>query len=145
MSEIFSPAQRYELWLRIELIVTEGWAEIGEIPRPAVVRRRAIEERATLMAGRTHGIHAEPVSFGFILAGWLDELDRERQRIVTAREDVRVGKLSGAVGTHATVDPRVEEMALAKLGLKVAPVTTQVIARDHHAAYLTTLAVVAGS
>src|SRR3989442_2569719 len=222
MSEIFSSTQRYELWLRIELIVTQGWAEIGEIPKSAierlrhatvdaehiarleergghdvvafldslaesvgddarylhrgltssdildtalalqlvraadillndvdrlsaVVRRRAIEERGTLMVGRTHGIHAEPVSFGFILAGWLDELDRERQRIVTAREDIRVGKLSGAVGTHATVDPRVEEMALAKLGLKVAPVTTQVIARDRHAAYLTTLAVVAGS
>jgi adenylosuccinate lyase len=221
MSEIFSPKQRYELWLRIELIACEGWAEIGEIPRSAlerlrlarvdpdqiarledrvghdvvafldslaeplgddarylhrgltssdvldtalalqlvqaadillkdvdrlssVIRRRAVEERATLMAGRTHGIHAEPVSFGFVLAGWLDELDRDRQRLVTAREDIRVGKLSGAVGTHATVEPRVEEWALKKLGLKVAPVTTQVIARDRHAAYLTTLAVLAG-
>src|SRR5206468_12133349 len=111
----------------------------------SVIRSRAIEERGTLMAGRTHGIHAEPVSFGFVLAGWLDELDRDRQRLVTAREDIRVGKLSGAVGTHATVDPRVEEAALAKLGLKVAPVTTQVIARDRHAAYLSTLAVLAGS
>src|SRR5438132_4302637 len=160
MSEIFSPTQRYELWLRIELIVTEGWAEIGEIPKSAierlrqatvdpdhiarleervghdvvafldslaesvgddarylhrgltssdildtvlalqlvkaadillndvdrllsVIRRRAIEERETLMAGRTHGIHAEPISFGFVLAGWLDELDRDRQRLVT--------------------------------------------------------------
>ena len=222
MSGIFSPKQRYELWLQIELIVTEGWAEIGEVPRSAlerlrqarvdvdhiarleervghdvvafldsisesvgddarylhrgltssdvldtalalqlvraadillndvdrlssVVRRRAIEERGTLMAGRTHGIHAEPISFGFALAGWLDELDRERQRLVTVREDIRVGKLSGAVGTHATVDPRVEEFALATLGLRVAPVTTQVIARDRHAAYLTTLAVVGGS
>src|SRR2546427_9995181 len=96
------------------------------------------------MAGRTHGIHAEPVSFGFILAGWLDELDRDRQRLVTAREDIRVGKLSGAVGTHAPVEPRVEESALKKLGLRVAPVTTQVIARDRHAAYLTTLAGLAG-
>jgi adenylosuccinate lyase len=109
-----------------------------------VIRRRAIEERETLMAGRTHGIHAEPISFGFVLAGWLDELDRDRQRLVTAREDIRVGKLSGAVGTHATVEPQVEESSLKKLGLKVAPVTTQVIARDRHAAYLTTLAVLAG-
>src|SRR5439155_25901982 len=109
------------------------------------IRRRAIEERGTLMAGRTHGIHAEPLSFGFVLAGWLDELDRDRQRLLTVREDVRVGKLSGAVGTHATVDPRVEEAALAKLSLKVAPVTTQVIARDRHAAYLSTLAVLGGS
>src|SRR5439155_771903 len=72
------------------------------------------------------------------------ELDRDRQRLVTTREDIRVGKLSGAVGTHATVDPRVEESSLKKLGLRVAPVTTQVIARDRHAAYLTTLAVLAG-
>src|SRR5437660_6658964 len=181
MSEIFSPKQRYELWLRIELIVSEGWAEIGEIPRSAldrlrqarvdpehiarleervghdvvafldslaeplgddarylhrgltssdvldtalalqlvqaadlllkdvdrlidVVRRRAVQERATLMAGRTHGIHAEPVSFGFVLAGWLDELERERGRLVAAREEIRVGKLAGAVGTHATIE-----------------------------------------
>src|SRR5207247_10473787 len=96
----------------------------------SVIRRRAIEERGTLVAGRTHGIHAEARSFGFVLAGCLDELDRDRQRLLTVREDVRVGKLSGAVGTHATVDPRVEEAALAKLSLKVAPVTTQVIARD---------------
>src|SRR5436309_1272852 len=84
MSEIFSPNQRFELWLRVELIVTEGWSELGEVPR-------------------------------------------------------------SAVGTHATVEPRVEEFALAKLGLKVAPVTTQVIARDRHAAYLATLAVIGGS
>src|SRR5207237_8693981 len=85
------------------------------------------------------------VSFGFVLAGWLDELDRDRQRLVTARDDIRLGNVSGAVGTDATVDPRVEETALAKLGLRVAPVTTQVIARDRHAAYLSTLALLAGS
>src|SRR2546423_14865637 len=96
------------------------------------------------MAGLCHGVHAEPISFGFVLAGWLDELDRERQRLVTAREDVRGGKLSGAVGTRATGEPRVEEFALAKLGLKVAPVTTPGIARDRHAAYLATLAVIGG-
>jgi adenylosuccinate lyase len=222
MSAIFEPRQRYELWLRVELLVTEGWAEIGEVPKSAlgrlnratvdvdriasleehvghdviafldslaeslgdearflhrgltssdvldtalalqlvsaadlligdldqllaVVRRRALEERATLMAGRTHGIHAEPISFGFVLAGWLDELERERGRLLAAREDIRVGKLAGAVGTHATIDPRVEEYALSRLGLRVAPVSTQIIARDRHAAYLTTLAILAGS
>ena len=97
------------------------------------------------MAGRTHGIHAEPVSFGFILAGWLDELDRARQRLVTAREEIRVGKLSGAVGTHATIDPRVEDSSLQRLGLRVAPVTTQVIARDRHAAYMAVLAILGGT
>ena len=222
MSEIFSPKSRYELWLKVELEVCEGWAELGEIPRSAVaglrraridpdriarleervghdvvafldsiaeevgedarflhrgltssdvldtslalqmvrasdlllndldrlasvVRRRAVEERETLMAGRTHGIHAEPISFGFVLAGWLDELDRARLRLLGAREEIRVGKLSGAVGTHATIDPRVEEKALERLGLKVAPITTQVIARDRHAAYMASLAILAGS
>jgi len=222
MSAIFEPRQRYELWLQVELMVTQGWAELGEVPLDAldrlrkaridlnriaaleervghdvvafldslaeslgddarylhqgltssdvldtalalqlvrasdllladldqlveVVRRRAVEERGTLMAGRTHGIQAEPVSFGFVLAGWSDELERGRRRLAAAREDVRVGKLSGAVGTHATIDPRVEDYALGKLGLRVAPVTTQIIARDRHAAYLATVAVIGGS
>src|SRR5207302_8575861 len=78
----------------------------------SVIRRRAIEERGTLMAGRTHGIHAEPLSFGFVLAGWLDELDRDRQRLVTARGDVRVGKLCGAAASRATVGPRVGRAGL---------------------------------
>lgn len=222
MSGIFEPGNRYQLWLRVELMVTEGWAELGEVPGAALlrlrhakvdldrtarleesvghdvvafldalaeslgddarylhrgltssdvldtalalqlveasdllladvdrlastVRRRALEERETLMAGRTHGIHAEPVSFGFLLAGWADELGRARGRLATAREEIRVGKLSGAVGTHAMVDSRVEEYALGKLGLRVAPVSTQIIARDHHAAYLAALAITAGS
>jgi adenylosuccinate lyase len=222
MSAIFSQKSQYELWLKVELEVCEGWAEIGEIPRSAleslrrarvdpdriarleerlghdvvafldsiaedvgedarylhrgltssdildtslalqmvaasdlllndldrlssVVRRRAVEERQTLMAGRTHGIHAEPISFGFVLVGWLDELDRARQRLVTAREEIRVGKLSGAVGTHATIEPRVEEASLKRLGLRVAPVTTQIIARDRHASYMSALAILAGT
>jgi adenylosuccinate lyase len=222
MSGIFEPKQRYQLWLQVELLVTEGWAQLGGVPKEAlarlrqaridvdriaaleervghdvvafldalaesvgddarhlhrgltssdvldtalalqlvqasdlllrdldglsaVVRRRASEERNTLMAGRTHGIQAEPVSFGFVLAGWLDELERGRARLAAAREGIRVGKLSGAVGTHATIDPRVEEYALGKLELQVAAVTTQVIARDRHATYLTTLAILAGS
>ena len=222
MSEIFSPESRFRLWLEIELLVCEGWAEIGGIPSEALprlrqaavdpdrvaqleervghdvvafldavserlgddaryihrgltssdvldtalalqlvraadlllkdmdrlsesVRRRAIQERGTLMAGRTHGMHAEPLTFGFVLAGWLDELERAHARLSAVREEVRVGKLAGAVGTHATVDPRVEEWALQRLGLQVAPVTTQVVARDRHAHFMTALAILAGS
>jgi len=119
---------------------------IQELARlQAALRRRAVEERDTLMVGRTHGIHAEPVTFGFVLAGWLDELDRAQARLKTAREEVRCGKLAGAVGTHATVDPRVEEYVCSRLGLRVVPAATQIVARDRHAAYLAALAVVAGS
>src|SRR5216684_3654016 len=222
MSAIFEPEAKFLLWLEIELLAAEGWAQLGEVPPDAIprlrratvdparidalearvghdllaflgavseplgddarylhrgltssdvldtalavqltraadvllrdlaglheaVRRRATAERDTLMVGRTHGMHAEPLSLGFVLAGWLDELGRARARVERAREEIRVGKLSGAVGTHATVDPRVEEFVCARLGLQVAPVTTQVIARDRHAAFLAALAVVAGS
>src|SRR2546423_3816712 len=186
MSEIFSPKQRYQLWLRVELVVCEGWADLGVIPRSAlerlrqarvdpdqiarleervghdvvafldsladplgddarylhrgltssdvldtalalqlvqaadillkdvdrlssVIRRRAVEERNTLMAGRTHGIHAEPVSFGFGLAGWLDELERELQRLVAAPGGLPVGKLSRAGCTPPTTETGVDE------------------------------------
>jgi adenylosuccinate lyase len=222
MSAIFEPNAKFSLWLEIELLAVEGWAQLGEVPKDVLprlrqarvdpvriealeervghdvlaflgavseslgdaarylhrgltssdvldtalavqltraaelllgdlarlqdaVRRRATAERDTLMVGRTHGMHAEPVSLGFVLAGWLDELGRARTRVESAREEIRVGKLSGAVGTHATVDPRVEEYVCKRLGLRVAPVTTQVIARDRHAAFLSALAVVAGS
>ena len=111
----------------------------------AAIRRRAIEERETLMVGRTHGVHAEPVTFGFVLAGWFDELERGRRRLEASRQEIAVGKLAGAVGTHATVDPRVEEHALDRLGLGVAPVATQILARDRHAALFATLAVLAGT
>lgn len=106
---------------------------------------RAVEHRATVMVGRTHGVHAEPTTFGFKLAGWLDEVRRDRQRLVAAGEDMRVGKISGAVGTHANVPPEVEETACAQLGLRVEPVSTQIVQRDHHAYFLSTLAVIAGS
>jgi len=222
MSAVFSPQAKFDLWLEIEVLVCEAWAELGEIPQvviarlrkarvdpervavleervghdvvaflsavsegledearylhrgltssdvldtalavqlvrasdlllrevarlAAVLRRRTLEERDTLMVGRTHGIHAEPVTFGFVLAGWLDELNRAEARLRTAREEIRVGKVSGAVGTHATVDPRVEERVCQRLQLKVAPVTTQVISRDRHAAFLSALTVLAGS
>ena len=222
MSEIFSPQTRFRLWLEIELLVCEGWAQLGDVPAGAMlslrkatvdpdrvaaleervghdviafldavseslgdearylhrgltssdvldtalalqlrracdlllsdlaalqaaIRRRAIEERETLMVGRTHGVHAEPVTFGFVLAGWFDELERGRRRLEASRQEIAVGKLAGAVGTHATVDPRVEEHALDRLGLGVAPVATQILARDRHAALLATLAVLAGT
>jgi len=109
------------------------------------VGRQAVKHRDTLMIGRTHGIHAEPITFGFKLAVWYDELRRNRARLEAAREDIRVGKISGAVGTHANVPPDVEEDVCALLGLKPAPVSTQIIQRDRHAHVITTLAILASS
>ncbi|HVB53776.1 MAG TPA: adenylosuccinate lyase [Candidatus Acidoferrales bacterium] len=103
--------------------------------------RLAREHRQTPMAGRTHGMHAEPVTFGFVMANHFDELRRSRQRFQAAASEVEVGKLSGTVGTHATLSPQVEILALRELGLEPAPITTQVVARDRHAAYLCALAV----
>lgn len=111
----------------------------------ATVSARAVEFKDTVMVGRTHGVHAEPTTFGFKLAGWVDELRRDRHRMVEAGEQMRVGKISGAVGTHANVPPEVEEVALSHLGLQPDPVSTQVVARDRHAYYISTLAIVAGT
>lgn len=111
----------------------------------AAVAERAREHRGTIMAGRTHGVHAEPTSFGLKLALWWDELRRHRERLQRAREEIGVGKISGAVGTHATVPPEVEERVCRRLGLGVAPVTDQVIARDRHAHFMATLALLAAS
>lgn len=110
-----------------------------------VIRRRAREHKNTVQIGRTHGIHAEPITFGFKLAGWLDEMDHNIERLVAARKAIAVGKVSGAVGTHANIDPRVEDYVCRSLGLEPAPVSTQIIARDRHAQLLTTLAILAGS
>src|SRR5436309_8740292 len=105
----------------------------------------AIKHRRTLMAGRTHGIVAEPITFGFKVAGWVAELDRSIARLQAAADDAGVGRVSGAVGTHATVDPRVEEHVCGELGLKVDIVSTQVVARDRHAGFMAALAAVAGT
>jgi adenylosuccinate lyase len=105
----------------------------------------AIRHRRTLMAGRTHGIVAEPITFGFKVAGWVAELDRVRVRLERATEEVGVGRICGAVGTHATVDPRVEEHVCQALGLKPDVVSTQVVARDVHASFMAALASVAGA
>jgi adenylosuccinate lyase len=105
----------------------------------------AVRHRKTLMAGRTHGVVAEPTTFGFKVAGWVAELDRALARLNAATDEVAVGRVSGAVGTHATVDPQVEEYVCAELGLKPDPVSTQVIARDRHANFMSALALAAGA
>ncbi len=106
---------------------------------------QALEHRSTLMIGRTHGVHAEPITFGFKLTVWYDELRRNRTRLIAAREAIRVGKISGAVGTHANVPPDVEDDVCAELGLAVAPVSTQIIQRDRHAEVISALALLASS
>lgn len=110
-----------------------------------VIRRRAREHKDTIQIGRTHGIHAEPITFGFKLAGWLDEMNHNVERLQQARTMVAVGKISGAVGTHANIDPRVEARVCAQLGLAVAPVSTQILSRDRHAQFIATLAIMAAS
>jgi adenylosuccinate lyase len=109
----------------------------------AALRARAFEHKHTLTIGRSHGIHAEPTSFGLKLAGHYAEFDRNRARLAQARAEIAVAAISGAVGTFAHVDPRVEAHVAAKLGLAVEPVSTQVIPRDRHAAFFATLAVIA--
>ncbi len=222
MRQVFSDQRRFELWLQVEILVAEAWAELGRVPADAltairgarvdVERIREIEERrnhdviafleqvgetigpesrfvhlgltssdvidtafalqlkeaaaiireelarlreaaaelalrhrSTLMIGRTHGIHAEPITFGFKVAGWVAELDRALARLDQAAAEVAVGKLSGAVGTHATVPPALEERVCERLGLGVDPVSTQIVSRDRHAGFMAALAVVAGT
>ena len=108
-----------------------------------VLKRRAFEFKDTPMIGRTHGIHAEPITFGFKLANWYSETQRNIERFDRAMEDMRVGKFSGAVGTFAHLTPQLEEKMCARLGLKPAAISSQVIQRDRHANYLATLAVIA--
>jgi adenylosuccinate lyase len=220
---VWSDQHKYELWLRIEVLACEAWAELGRIPESALPKIRkgtfdatkiagvesrvghdviafltvlnesigqpearyvhlgmtsqdlndtamavqmmesatliagdlaavrdaaadlAIKHRRTLMAGRTHGIVAEPITFGFKVAGWVAELDRSVAGLAQAAEAAGVGRVSGAVGTHATIDPRVEEHVCRELGLKVDPVSTQVVARDRHSRFMAALAIAAGT
>jgi adenylosuccinate lyase len=111
----------------------------------AAVKKRAFEHQHTVMIGRSHGIHAEPITFGHKLAIWYDELRRARERMVHAREVISVGKISGAVGTFAHLPPSVEEYAVGKLGLEPAPASSQIIQRDRHAEYFTALALLGAS
>jgi adenylosuccinate lyase len=222
MSAIWSATHKTDLWLKVELLVCEGWAREGVIPQDSLIKIRAarynaqrmqeielethhdiisflrsiqeqlgsegrfihlgltssdvldtglavqmkeagalliksisellqtitqaaIRYKHTLMVGRTHGIHAEPITFGLKLALWVDELRRGQQHLTTALNEVSVGKISGAVGTHATVPPQVEEFVCEQLGLSVAPASSQIVQRDRHAYLITTLALIGSS
>ena len=111
----------------------------------AVLAKRAMEHKYTVMIGRTHGIHAEPTTFGLKLAIWVEEMRRNLHRLAEARRVIAVGKISGAVGTYATVNPEVEQRACKKLELQPSPISNQVLQRDRHAQFVTTLAIIAGS
>jgi adenylosuccinate lyase len=227
MAAIWEPANRFSLWLTIEILACEAWAELGVVPKEAVaeikakanfdmaalvprideIERRtkhdvvafteavaekigpvsryihlgltssdildtclacqmrqaadllledvsaveaalatlAVRHKRTAMIGRTHGIHAEPTTFGLKVAMWLMEMRRAAERLTRAREVASYGKLSGAVGTFANVPPQVEEYVCAKLGLKPEPISTQIIQRDRHAEYLAVLGIVGAS
>jgi adenylosuccinate lyase len=119
-------------------IIAEDLQRLAE-----VLGRRAWEFKDTPMVGRTHGVHAEPITFGFKLANWYSEVQRDIARFESAAEDMRVGKFSGAVGTFAHLSPELEEKICARLGLNAAAISSQVIQRDRHASYLATLAVIA--
>lgn len=138
-SDVLDTAQAVLMRRAVDLILQEM-----DKLRPVLVEL-AIRHKSTIMTGRTHGIHAEPVTFGLKMALWITEIDRQRQRLVNVRGEISVGKISGAVGTYAHLDPRVEEYVCSRLELQSTPVSTQIIQRDRHAALLNTLALVAAS
>ena len=111
----------------------------------SVLERQAVAHRDTLCAGRTHGVHAEPTTFGLKLTVWVDEMRRNRKRLEAAREAIAVGAISGTVGTHASVPPALEEIVCKRLGLGIEAASTQVIQRDRHAQFITTLALIGAS
>ncbi|HPK54184.1 MAG TPA: adenylosuccinate lyase [Smithellaceae bacterium] len=111
----------------------------------AILKKKALEHKNTLMIGRSHGIHAEPITFGLKMALWYQEMQRNRHRLVQARNSVSTGKISGAVGTFSFIDPYVEEYVCGKLGLQPAPVSSQIVQRDRHAEFFTMLAIIASS
>ena len=223
MSRVWSPENRYQAWLDIEILACEAMAELGQIPEEAlrnikeragfdlarieeieavtkhdviafvsnvaehvgedgryihlgltssdildtslavllktasqillddmdallqVLKDQAMAHKNTLMIGLSHGIHAEPVTFGLKMALWFQEMERNRERLVRAREAISVGKIAGAVGTFSFVDPAVEAHVCRRLGLRPAPVATQIVQRDRHAEFFTTLAIIASS
>ena len=110
-----------------------------------ILKKQAITHKNTIMMGRTHGVHAEPTTFGLKMAIWVEEMKRNQHRLEEARKAIAVGKISGAVGTYATVTPQVEKIACAKLSLQPAPISSQIIQRDRHAQFVTTLAIIASS
>ena len=138
-SDVVDTAQAIQMREASELII-KGIAGLMD-----AVRSRADEHRLTPMIGRTHGVHAEPMTFGLKLALWYSELQRDLDRMLRARDIISVGKVSGAVGTFAHLDPSIEASVCARLGLQPAPVSSQVIQRDRHAELMTTLAITAAS
>ena len=146
-------------WLHLGLTTSDVWdtatslqlAEAADALDDEIARcidvlgSRAREHKDTLMMGRTHGVHAEPITFGLKLALWWDEMRRNRRRLSHARDEIAVGKISGPVGTHATVPPSVEARVCERLGIAAAPVSNQVVQRDRHASFVSTLAVIASS
>jgi len=110
-----------------------------------VIKRRAFEHKHTVMIGRSHGIHAEPITFGLKLAVWYSEMTRNLKRLEEAQDVISYGKLSGAVGTFANITPKIEAVTMKRLGLRPAEISTQIIQRDRHAQYLTSLAILAGT
>ena len=133
-NDVVDTAQALQL-VQASKILLEDLAKLRE-----VLKRRAFEFKDAVQIGRTHGVHAEPITFGLKLAIWYEEAGRDLKRLEAAAEDLRVGKISGAVGTFAHIGPEVEERICAKLGLKPAPVASQVIQRDRHAHFVATLA-----
>jgi adenylosuccinate lyase len=138
-SDVVDTAQALQMRQACDLII-KGVAGLME-----AVRLRAEEHRGTAMIGRTHGVHAEPMTFGLKLALWYAELQRDLDRVLRARDVISVGKISGAVGTFAHLDPAIEASVCARLGLKPAPVSSQIIQRDRHAELMTALAITAAS
>ena len=138
-SDMLDTAQSLQMVAAGQLLQEELAAAI------AALEKQALAHKDTLMMGRTHGVHAEPMTFGLKMALWWEELKRQQSRLAAACETIRVGKISGAVGTHATIPPAVEERVCRRLGLEVAPVSNQVIQRDRYAHFITTLALIAAS
>jgi adenylosuccinate lyase len=138
-SDVLDTALALQLVASLDIILKHVDALIDAI------RNRAKEHRYTVMVGRSHGIHAEPITFGFKLAGWLAEVLRSKDRLLALKTEIAVGKISGAVGTYANVDPQVEAIACQKLGLAPDTASTQVISRDRHANYLQVLALLAAT
>jgi adenylosuccinate lyase len=138
-SDIMDTAQALQLREAVDLLLEDVNALI------AVLEDRAVANKDTIMIGRTHGVHAEPITFGLKMALWAQEMKRNYARLEEAKKCICVGKISGAVGTYATVSPDIETKACASLGLQSAPISNQVIQRDRHAQFVTTLAITAGS
>ncbi|MCG9884522.1 MAG: adenylosuccinate lyase [Cyanobacteria bacterium] len=138
-SDVLDTALALQLVASLDILLNRTEALIQAL------RYQAQEHRNTVMIGRSHGIHAEPITFGFKVAGWLAEMLRNRDRLVRLRAQVAIGKISGAVGTYANIDPRVESITCRILGLEPDTASTQVVSRDRHAEYVQTLALVAAS